>query len=588
MQRGLVPGPAGSRPRPGHALSFAGAWERAMSFRNLKIAYKMTLVLLIMAATTLAAVLYANVKTGQIITDYADLTENRSPALLAVVRANVRANNFDISLVRAITFPNEDLDAVLKNAATYNKEMRDYLVQAAKLDPENASFYRQYAQGFDPFYADMVRGIELVRAGKLEEAKALAQKFLPAITAHRRSSTPVINAVGTRISTNSDRLQDEVAGVRLTNYLVVGGGILVALIIGFLISRGAVAAPIIRLGATMRRLAEGDLSAEVEGQDGRDEVGGMAQAVEVFKQNAIAARDLEERQKEMEADAQRQRKAELARLADMFEGAVGSIVSGVATATVRLQGTASTLTQTAASTQSLSSGVANASDQASNNVQTVAAAAEELASSVSEISRQVETSSQIATEAVRQAQKTDARIGTLSQAASRIGDVVELITAIAGQTNLLALNATIEAARAGDAGKGFAVVAQEVKALAAQTGKATEEISGQITEIQQATAESVQAMKEIGETINRIAEIAQAIAAAVQEQGTATAEISRNIQQAAAGTAQVSTNIAEVTRGAAATGEASEDVMQSARALAQQGESLKTQVDGFLNTVRAA
>ncbi|WP_332119169.1 methyl-accepting chemotaxis protein [Azorhizobium caulinodans] len=559
-----------------------------MSFRNLKIAYKMTLVLLIMAATTLAAVLYANVKTGQIITDYADLTENRSPALLAVVRANVRANNFDISLVRAITFPNEDLDAVLKNAATYNKEMRDYLGQAAKLDPENASFYRQYAQGFDPFYADMVRGIELVRAGKLEEAKALAQKFLPAITAHRRSSTPVINAVGTRISTNSDRLQDEVAGVRLTNYLVVGGGILVALIIGFLISRGAVAAPIIRLGATMRRLAEGDLSAEVEGQDRRDEVGGMAQAVEVFKQNAIAARDLEERQKEMEAETQRQRKAELARLADMFEGAVGSIVSGVATATVRLQGTASTLTQTAASTQSLSSGVANASDQASNNVQTVAAAAEELASSVSEISRQVETSSQIATEAVRQAQKTDARIGTLSQAASRIGDVVELITAIAGQTNLLALNATIEAARAGDAGKGFAVVAQEVKALAAQTGKATEEISGQITEIQQATAESVQAMKEIGETINRIAEIAQAIAAAVQEQGTATAEISRNIQQAAAGTAQVSTNIAEVTRGAAATGEASEDVMQSARALAQQGESLKVQVDGFLNTVRAA
>ena len=253
-----------------------------------------------------------------------------------------------------------------------------------------------------------------------------------------------------------------------------------------------------------------------------------------------------------------------------------------------LEASATTLTNTADHTQQLSTMVASASEEASSNVQTVSSSTDELTASVSEIGRQVHESSRIAGEAVRKAQATDARITELSSAAQRIGDVVKLITAIAEQTNLLALNATIEAARAGEAGRGFAVVASEVKALAAQTGKATDEISAQIGSMQTATQDSVAAIKEIGGTITRISEIAATIAAAVEEQGAATQEIARNVQQAAQGTAQVAANISDVSKGAGETGSASSQVLSSARELSGQGNKLKFEVDKFLTTVRAA
>jgi len=211
-----------------------------------------------------------------------------------------------------------------------------------------------------------------------------------------------------------------------------------------------------------------------------------------------------------------------------------------------------------------------------------------MTSSVDEIARQVQESSRIASEAVAQASKTDARINALSQAASRIGDVVKLITAIAEQTNLLALNATIEAARAGEAGRGFAVVASEVKALASQTAKATEEIGSQIGAMQAATGESVAAIKEIGGTIGRISEIASTIAAAVEEQGAATSEIARNVERAAQGTAEVATKITDVNRGAGETGSASAQVLASAQSLSRDSNHLKSEVDQFLAAVRAA
>jgi methyl-accepting chemotaxis protein len=232
--------------------------------------------------------------------------------------------------------------------------------------------------------------------------------------------------------------------------------------------------------------------------------------------------------------------------------------------------------------------VADASQSASANVQTVASASEEMAASVAEVGRQVLESSKIASEAVEQARQTDIRINELSQAASRIGDVVKLITAIAEQTNLLALNATIEAARAGEAGRGFAVVAQEVKALASQTAKATDEIGTQIASMQHATADSVAAIKAIGTTINRVSEIATVIAAAVEEQGVATEEIARNVQNAAKGTIQVADNIGDVRTGAKETGAASAQVLGSAKALSAEGGRLKTEVANFLQTVRAA
>ncbi|MCZ7661012.1 MAG: methyl-accepting chemotaxis protein [Xanthobacteraceae bacterium] len=281
-------------------------------------------------------------------------------------------------------------------------------------------------------------------------------------------------------------------------------------------------------------------------------------------------------------------KSGMNRLADEFQTTVGQIVETVSLASSELEATASSLAQTADSTQHLSSAVAAASEEASANVQSVASASEEMTSSVHEISRQVQESARIAGDAVQQARRTDGRIHELSQAAGRIGDVVKLIAAIADQTNLLALNATIEAARAGEAGKGFAVVASEVKALAAQTSKATEDIRSHIAGMQSATQETVTAITEIGGTITRISEIASAIAAAVEEQGAATQEIARNVGEAAKGTNQVAESITEVNRGAGETGSASNRVLSSAQSLSKESSRLRTEVDRFLVTVRAA
>ncbi|RAI44965.1 methyl-accepting chemotaxis protein [Rhodoplanes roseus] len=358
--------------------------------------------------------------------------------------------------------------------------------------------------------------------------------------------------------------------------------------IGFLIG-SSLARPLKAMTAAMRELAEGHMEVSLPGLGRRDEIGEMAKAVERFKVVAVekAQREAEEREAATTAGAAA-RRVEMAKLADGFESAVGNIVGMVSSAASQLEAEARRLTSTAETTQRLSNTVASASTQASANVQTVASSAEELAASVAEIARQVQESSNIAAQAVDQAVRTDNRINELSKLASRIGDVVKFITAIAEQTNLLALNATIEAARAGEAGKGFAVVAQEVKALAAQTAKATDEISAQITGMQAATADSVGAIKEIGRTINRVSEIASNIAASVEQQGAATQEIARNVQQAARGTTEVANNIVDVSRGASETGSSSAQVLTAANSLTRESEHLKAELDTFLKTVRAA
>ncbi|MBT3359641.1 MAG: HAMP domain-containing protein [Rhodospirillales bacterium] len=346
--------------------------------------------------------------------------------------------------------------------------------------------------------------------------------------------------------------------------------------------------PINSMTGAMQKLAEGDLEIEVPALGRGDEIGKMAETVQVFKENGLKVKAMEAEQKEAEKRAEAEKKAAMNKMADDFESAVGGVVDQVSSAATEMQSSSEAMAATAEETSQQSATVAAASEQASANVQTVASAAEELSSSISEISRQVGQSSEISSEAVIQAEKTNEKVQGLAEAANKIGEVVALITDIADQTNLLALNATIEAARAGDAGKGFAVVASEVKNLANQTGKATDEIGTQIAEIQAATTEAVTAIEAIGKTIGEVDEIATTIASAVEEQGAATQEIARNVEQAAAGTSDVSSNIGGVNQAATETGAAATQIQSAAGELSVQSETLRSEVGKFLANVRTA
>jgi methyl-accepting chemotaxis protein len=350
--------------------------------------------------------------------------------------------------------------------------------------------------------------------------------------------------------------------------------------------------------ASIKDIMQGNYGGDIDiARD--DEVGKVLRYLKALQTKL--AYDLEEkriltaRQERMKADqeeaarrAEVDRKASLRQIADDFETMVRGVVETVSSAATEMQATAKSMTSTADRTNHQATAVGTAAEEASANVQTVATAGEELSSSIQEIGRQVGQSSDITRRAVEEADRTNTQIKSLAAAADRIGDVVKLINDIAGQTNLLALNATIEAARAGEAGKGFAVVAAEVKSLATQTAKATEEISGKISEMQSATGDSVQAIETITRTIGRINEIAAAVAAAIEEQGAATQEIARNVQQAARGTQEVSNNVGGVTQAATDAGVAATQVLASATEMSKQSELLREKVDSFIATVRAA
>ena len=427
----------------------------------------------------------------------------------------------------------------------------------------------------------------VLAAGNTGEYKLSGSEYVARATTAINSILHLANEMGNASNDEANGEASRSTSSLTLNAAMLFAGIILA-VISFWVAFRRILGPLNAMTGAMTRLAGGDKTIEIPGMKNKDEIGEMGATVQVFKDNMIETDRLRAEQSEAEQKQAQQRKADMHKLADAFEGAVSEIVEMVSSAAAELEASASTLTATAERAQELATAVAAASDEASANVQSVASASEEMTSSVNEISRQVQESSRVAHEAVDQAQKTNDRVGELSKAAARIGDVVELINTIAGQTNLLALNATIEAARAGEAGRGFAVVASEVKALAEQTAKATGEISQQISGIQAATQDSVSAIKEIGGTIGRMSEISSTIAAAVEEQGTATQEISRNIQQAAQGTTEVSSNITDVQRGASETGSASAQVLSAAQSLSGESNRLKREVGKFLDSVRAA
>jgi methyl-accepting chemotaxis protein len=561
---------------------------------NFKITFKVSLIVTLMGLVTIGTVIYAAQRMRGMDDANTDMVTRIDKSTTTAVRAARRAENYVSSAFQLLAETTDTGNAkLLAHATDSRKDFESRMAQVANDMPEKAGLIRPVIVNFERAFAACDPVIQFASTSTTAEdnAKAatrLKTECVPLAEAAIQSQAKMVDEMLADAEKASYQMTVEANSAIHLMYVAATVGLLLGLAAAMWIGIKGLSRPIAELKTVMEAFARNNLNAEVPGVERRDELGEMARTVEVFKKNGLEVERLKADQQAGELRTAQQRKADMIKLADDFEGAVSKIIDTVSSASTELEASASTLTATAVRSQELTTIVAAASEEASTNVQSVASATEEMASSVHEISRQVQESARIANEAVDQARRTNDRVGELSKAAARIGDVVELINTIAGQTNLLALNATIEAARAGEAGRGFAVVASEVKALAEQTAKATGEIGQQIAGIQAATQESVSAIREISHTIEKLSEISSTIAAAVEEQGAATQEISRNVQQAAQGTMQVSSNITDVQRGASETGSASSQVLSAAKSLSSDSNRLKLEVGKFLNTVRAA
>lgn len=563
-------------------------------FNNLKMAAKIGLITAVLGAVMIALVSYIATRMASLDAAYSDIVSRIDTSTTLVARTARMAETYRAAAFELLVETTDAGNARLLKVTVDSAESVFAVLNQVKKDvPEKAVELESQIERFAKAFSVCKPVIQYASTTTTAEdnAKAAERMRTECNGLLQSAVSSQLELTGSMVAFAKSRASEQhaEASVEIRNAYILSAvsgisAILAALLLGLF----GIARPLKGLVNLLQRMAKGE-DVEMTALTRRDEIGDTARAVENVKV-MLAERASREALAKAEQDklAAGQRRQDMYRLANQFEAAVGEIIETVSSASTELEASAGTLTSTAERSQELSIVVAAASEEASTNVQSVASATEELSSSINEISRQVQDSARMANDAVGQARTTTEQVGELSKAASRIGDVVELINTIAGQTNLLALNATIEAARAGEAGRGFAVVASEVKALAEQTAKATGEIGLQISGIQSATHASVDAIKEISETIERLSEIASAIAAAVEEQGAATREISRNVQQAAAGTHQVSSNVTAVQRGAAETGSASSQVLGAAQSLALESNRLKVEVGHFLNTVRTA
>jgi methyl-accepting chemotaxis protein len=561
-------------------------------FRNISIIAKIAVPATIVAVVSIGIVFYASRSVTQLSDTAAGLVDGNATRVQFALQAESSFNSAAVS-EKNVILSAADQKLMKANIESYNKATAATLSAIGRFEAITPSAdQRALIETFQTAVGNRREAsahvFDLAMAGKVDEAFAYSRDVA---AKHRQVA---IEAVGKLIATNVEKMRaarDESVAMaaQARELLMIGAAVGLVCAFGVLgwIALYQIARPLARMTGEMTKLANGDLDIQIDGLDRTDEVGKLAQSLQVFKQNAVTARRLEgERRDEQVQREKRQQNVE--EYIAIFDGQVGEALDTLTAASTEMHATAGSMASTAEETTRQATSVATASEQASANVQTVAAATEELHASISEISRQVTQSAEIAGTAVVEADRTNAMIQGLAETAQKIGEVVSLIQNIASQTNLLALNATIEAARAGESGRGFAVVASEVKTLASQTAKATEDISAQIAAIQSETGHAVNAIKAIGSTIRQMNEIATTIAAAVEEQGAATRDISHNIQLVAQGTNGVAANVARVNEVAGETGSAATQVLAAADDLSHQSDRLRGNVNGFLAKIRTA
>jgi methyl-accepting chemotaxis protein len=575
-----------------YRAAFLSTAVRNMStlLRNTSIRIKIAAAFAAMVVLVLGLGFFAVKQMGEVNAVSTEISENWLPSVSHIGTMRNLVSRHRAALGRFIMIDDES------DRKTVDGRMASFIEEFAKegrlyvrtiSSREERQLFEKATGAWKAYVDNAAKVAELIRRNQAEGAVALFSDAATKSGLAADTALDQLSSLNYKGAIDADARGDAIyASARLFIWGAIALAAVFAAVAGWLLTI-SVARPVVGMTEAMARLAARDMTAVIPAVGQTDEIGRMAGAVQVFKENMIKAAEAAEREA-AEQKAREARTRAVEALTDGFDKDVSLVLKTVASATTEMQQTANSMQATAEETSRQSTAVAAAAEQAATNVQTVASAAEELSSSIGEISRQVADSARIAGQAVTQAEKTNAQVAGLAEAAQKIGQVVQLINDIASQTNLLALNATIEAARAGEAGKGFAVVAAEVKSLANQTAKATEEITGQIQAIQGATRDSVVAIGDIGKTIADINQIAATIAAAVEEQGAATKEIARNVQQASSGTTEVTSNIGGVSQAAGETGAAATQVLGAAKDVARQSETLRAQVEKFLAAVKAA